>query len=62
MSRNAVLRLAEAIRLKKAGHAANPVDEAMPYHLILRQSDGVPAAALAAPKRSKNGSADKPTT
>ena len=42
MSRNAVLLLAEAIRRKGAGQVARAVDEVMPYHLILRQSDGPP--------------------
>ena len=43
MSRNAVLLLAEAIRRKDAGQVAKAVDEVMPYHLVLRQSDGPPA-------------------
>lgn len=42
MSRNAVLLLAEAIRRRGAGKADKPVDEIMPFHLVLRQSDGPP--------------------
>ncbi len=42
MSRNAVLLLAEAIRRKGSGKADKPVDEIMPFHLVLRQSDGPP--------------------
>ena len=53
MSRNAVLLLAEAIRRKNSGQAAKPVDEVMPYHLVLRQSDGPPARVESKPTKSK---------
>ncbi|WGM48313.1 Catabolite control protein A [Brevundimonas sp. NIBR10] len=53
MSRNAVLLLAEAIRRKGSGQAAKPVDEIMPYHLILRQSDAPPARLGSKPAKSK---------
>ena len=58
MSRNAVLLLAEAIRRKAAGQATIPVDEVMPYHLVLRQSDDVPSPSSTPPKRSAAGAGD----
>jgi LacI family transcriptional regulator len=47
MSREAVVLLAEAIRLKAADKPAKAVNELMDFTLIRRQSDGPPAGKAA---------------